>query len=205
MRAIDVARQHDDEVALIAKIVGQPAAIALVEQRQLADEMIAHLQQALLSLAHCLVVGNSRAATADLHVVFEEPLLARAHLDAKFDTVLLGCGGVRGNELIEAVAGTPAPALGAEIAQHGSDHRQSHEALLAVDDLEQPRIAIARLRKIAARTVEQQNRAKKVVRLLGPNSTADPGRGEDILEQLSRLRRGPRIRPLVTGHGKVEG
>jgi len=76
---------------------------------------------------------------------------------------------------------------------------------LAVDDLEQPRIAIARLRKIAARTIKQQNRAKKVVRLLGPNSTADPGRGEDILEQLSRLRRGPRIRPLVTRHGKVEG
>ena len=90
VRSVDVARQHDDEVALVAKIVGQPAAIRLVERRQLADEMIAHLQQPLLGLARRLLVGRSGASAAHLHIVFEERLLARTHLDAELHTVLLG-------------------------------------------------------------------------------------------------------------------
>ena len=203
--AVDVARQHDDEVALIAKIVGQAPPVGLVERRQLADEMIAHLEQALLGLVGRFLVGRDGAAAAHLHVGFEERLLAGADLDAEFDAVLLGGRGIGGDELVEPVARAPPPALGAQIAQDGGDHGQRHEALLTVDDLEQARLALARLRQVAAGAVDENDRAEKVVGLLGAGPTAKPRRPENILEQLSCFRCGPRVRPLVTGHRKVEG
>ncbi len=167
--------------------------------------MSAHLEEALLGLVGRFLVGRDGAAAAHLHVGFEERLLAGADLHAEFDAVLLGGRGIGGDELVEPIARAPPPPLGPQIAQDGGDHGQRHEALLTVDDLEQPRIAIARLGQVAAGAVDENDRAEKVVGLLAAGPTAKPRRPENILEQLARFRCGPRVRPLVTGHRKVEG
>ena len=203
--AVDVARQHHDEVALIAKIVGKAAPVGLIERRQLADEMGAHREEPLLGLVGRFLVGRDGAAAARLHVGFEERLLAGADLDAEFDAVLLGGRGIGGDELVEPIARAPPPPLGPQITQDGGDHGQRHEALLTVDDLEQARLAFARLGQVATGTVDENDRAEKVVGLLAAGPAAEPRRPENILEELARFRCGPRVRPLVTGHRKMEG
>ena len=205
MRAVDIARQHHDEVALVAQIVGQPAPIGLIQRRQLAHEVIANLEQPRLGLARRILVGRCGASPARLHVSFEERLLAGAHLDAKLDATLLGCRGIGGDQLIEPVARAPPPALGAKIAQNRGDHRQGDKTLLPVDDFEQARLALAHFREVAAGTVDEDDRAEEIVGFLGAGHAAEPGRAENVLEQLPCFSCGPRIRPLVTGHGKMEG
>ena len=205
MRAVDIARQHHDEVALIAQIVGQPAAIRLIQRRQLAHEVVANLEEAHFGVARGVLVGRCRASPPHLHISFEERLLAGAHLDAKLGAALLGSRGIGGDQLIEPVARPPPPAFGAKIAQDGGDHRQSDQALLPVDDFEQPRLALAHFREIAAGAVDEDDGAEEIVGFLGASDAAEPSRPENVLEQLPCLSRGPRIRPLVTGHGKVEG
>ena len=207
VRAVDVARQHDDEVALIAQIVGQAAAVALIESGELAHEMLAHREQPLLGLARGRrAPAACAAAAARLHVGFEERLLARPQLDAERERLC---------SLVAAASAATSWSrrLRAPQRQRSVPRSRStaaiiakrHKALLPVDDLEQARLALARLRQVAAGAVEQQDRAEEIVGLAAAVRAAKPRRREDILEQLARFLGGPRVRPLVTGNRKVEG
>ena len=82
---------------------------------------------------------------------------------------------------ISGCRGKMPPPVGAEIAQHGRQHRQRDEALLTVDDLEQPRLAFPNARQIATAAVEQQDGPQEIVRLFCPDAPADAGGRQDVL------------------------
>ncbi len=204
MRAVDVAGEDDDEVALLAQIIGETPALAFVEGGELAAKVLAHRQQPLLGQARRLEGRQGRAGAARLHVVFEEAPLTCAQLDAKPNAVQSGRGSIGGDQLIEAVAPAPAPSLSSQIAQYGGQNRERHQPLLAIDDLEQARLALAPFRQISAAGLEQKYGTQKIVGLRRRGITANPGSGQHVIEELARLRGGPRVRPLVVGNRKVE-
>ena len=166
--------------------------------------MLADGVEVLLRFTWVLEHRHRLARPARLNVILQRDLLPGPQLDAEARALQLGGCAIGGDELVEAVAPAPAPFLGAEIAQHRRHHRQRHEALLPVHDLEKARLAVARLGQIAAGAVKQEDSAQEVVglRRLGACQARRP---EDILEELPRFLCGPRERPLITGDRIVEG
>ena len=147
MCAIDVASEDDDKVTLVAQIVGKTPALALIEGGKLAAEMLAHREQPLLRLARRVEGWHCGAGPAGLHEAFEKTLLARAQLDAVVHAVQFRGRGIGADQLVEPIARAPAPSFGSsQVAQHGRQNCERHQALLPVDYLEQPRLALARFR-----------------------------------------------------------
>ncbi len=203
MRAVDVAREHHDNVTQLAHVVAEAPALALVEHGELAAEMLAHGQQALLRQALCLGRCGGTGA-ARLHVVFEEVTLLCTQLDAVSHAVQSRRSRICRNQLIKSVAPAPAPSLGSKIAQHGCQNRERHQPLLSVDDLEQARLALASFWKVAAALVNQDYGAQEVVGLHRRRVASDAGSCQHVVQKLSGLRSGPGVRPLVMGNRKVE-
>ena len=81
VRPVDVARQHDDEVALIAQIVDEPPAIGILKRGKLAHEVLAHRIEAFLGLIRWFCGLRFPASPARLYVCSKE-VSARASVSS---------------------------------------------------------------------------------------------------------------------------